>query len=282
MLEGRGFDGTLHWHDDHVTVGVDGGSVAARYVIAADGCGARCAGRPGRRARLPRRVARLPAVRQRRHRAGRRGSYVWFDEDFLPGYAWSFPLPDGRANVGFGVPRDGTRHGKDMRAQWAGLLDRPHIRRPSVPGVGRGAADRWPIPARADRAVLATGRVLLTGDAAAATDVMTGEGIGQALLTGRLAAEAVLAGGARQPDLVAGRYEHDVRHHLLADHRMSARPRARPGQPSRRAAPSPSSTTPAGDGALRQVDVRGRAARPAADAVALAPPVPPPARRASS
>ena len=29
--------------------------------------------------------------------------YVWFEPDFLPGYAWSFPLPDGRANVGFGV-----------------------------------------------------------------------------------------------------------------------------------------------------------------------------------
>ena len=33
---------------------------------------------------------------------------------------------------------------------------------------------------------------MFTGDAAAATDPMTGEGIGQALLTGRLAAEALL------------------------------------------------------------------------------------------
>ena len=70
-------------------------------------------------------------------------------------------------------------------------------------------------------AVLTAGRVLFAGDAAAATDVMTGEGIGQALLTGRLAAEAILAGGAMQPAVVAGRYEHDVRHHLVADHRMS-------------------------------------------------------------
>ena len=34
--------------------------------------------------------------------------YVWFEPDFLPGYAWSFPLPDGRVNLGFGVLRDGT------------------------------------------------------------------------------------------------------------------------------------------------------------------------------
>ncbi len=37
------------------------------------------------------------------------GLWVWFDADILPGYAWSFPLPGGRANVGFGIP-PGWRH----------------------------------------------------------------------------------------------------------------------------------------------------------------------------
>ena len=39
----------------------------------------------------------------------------------------------------------------------------------------------WPIPARVDRIPLTAGRALFVGDAAAATDPMTGEGIGQAL-----------------------------------------------------------------------------------------------------
>ncbi len=226
VLEGQGFDGTLRWHDDHVTVGVAGGApVAARYVVAADGMWS-----PVRRAAgltEPGYLGEWHAFRQ--YVAGVSGPaggdlYVWFDADLLPGYAWSFPLPGGRANVGFGVLRDGRRHGKDMREQWAGLLDRPHIRAALGAGAStEGRAAAWPIPARVDRVVLATGRVLLTGDAAAATDVLTGEGIGQALLTGRLAAEAVLAGGARQPDVVARSYDHAVRHHLLADHRMSAR-----------------------------------------------------------
>jgi len=56
--------------------------------------------------------------------------------------------------------------------------------------------------------------VMFVGDAARATDVMTGEGIGQALLTGRLAAEAVIDGSPV-------RYEREVRRHLFADHRMS-------------------------------------------------------------
>jgi flavin-dependent dehydrogenase len=148
--------------------------------------------------------------------------YVWFEPDFLPGYAWSFPLPDGRANIGFGVVRDGTRTGKDMKAEWAGLIDRPHIRAALGPDVE--LEDRhtaWPIPAGIDHAVLSSDRTLFVGDAARATDVMTGEGIGQAVLTGRLAAEAVLAGHA--PRAVREHYERATRHHLFADHRMSKR-----------------------------------------------------------
>jgi flavin-dependent dehydrogenase len=150
--------------------------------------------------------------------------HVWFDADLLPGYAWSFPLPGGRANIGFGVLRDGTRRIQDMKQLWAGLIDRPHVRRALGPAAR--LEDRhtaWPIPAGIDRATLAHGRVLLTGDAAMATDVMTGEGIGQALLTGRLAAEAVLAAGALHPGDAGHRYAVAVRHHLVADHRMSAR-----------------------------------------------------------
>ncbi len=148
--------------------------------------------------------------------------YVWFEPDMLPGYAWSFPLPDGRVNLGFGVVRDGVRTGKAMNAQWRGLIDRPHIRAALGPDVE--LEDRHtalPIPAGIDKAVLTAGRVLFVGDAARATDVMTGEGIGQAVLTGRLAAEAVLAGGSGNPIIVRGVYERSVRSHLLADHRMS-------------------------------------------------------------
>ena len=54
-----------------------------------------------------------------------------------------------------------------------------------------------------------------------ATDPLTGEGIAQALITGVLAAEAIIAGGALRPGLVRQRYEREVRRHLFADHRMS-------------------------------------------------------------
>ena len=83
-----------------------------------------------------------------------------------------------------------------MKQTWATFFERPHVA--AALGPGATPVDRhlaWPIPARIDTATLSHGPVLFAGDAAAATDVMTGEGIGQALLTGRLAAEAIVAGG---------------------------------------------------------------------------------------
>ena len=148
--------------------------------------------------------------------------YVWFEADLLPGYAWSFPLPGNRANVGFGVLRDGERRVQDMKRTWPELLARPHIAAALGPDTRLEARHlAWPIPARVDHVTLAHGRVLFAGDAARATDPMTGEGIGQALLTGVLAAEAIVACGGARPEDVRGRYERDVRRHLVADHRMS-------------------------------------------------------------
>ena len=146
--------------------------------------------------------------------------HVWFEPDLLPGYAWSFPLSGRRANVGFGVLRGGKVAVGDTGRLWDGLLDRPAIREvlgPSARPVGRRMA--WPIPARVGSSALDHGPVLFAGDAAAVTDALTGEGIGQALLTGILAAEASLAGGGQ--DQVAARYRRRVLGDLRADHRMS-------------------------------------------------------------
>ncbi|MEE2768977.1 MAG: geranylgeranyl reductase family protein [Actinomycetota bacterium] len=146
--------------------------------------------------------------------------HVWFEADLLPGYAWSFPLPNGRSNVGFGVLRKHSGTAAEIGRLASGLLDRPTVS--AVLGDTFVATDRlsaWPIPARINRTAVAHGPVLFAGDAAAATDALTGEGIGQALLTGLLAAEAILAGGSSTR--IGHYYGRSVRHHLVADHRMS-------------------------------------------------------------
>jgi flavin-dependent dehydrogenase len=53
---------------------------------------------------------------------------VWFDSDLLPGYAWSFPLRDGRVNIGFGILRGGRHSVQDMNTLWPDILSRPHAR----------------------------------------------------------------------------------------------------------------------------------------------------------
>ena len=152
-----------------------------------------------------------------------RALWVWFEEEILPGYVWSFPLPDGRANVGFGVRRGGPVAVGEMGKLWRDLLERDHIRAVLGDGAAPETTHRaWPIPARIDKVPLTARRTLFVGDAAAATDPMSGEGIAQALLTGIGAANAVLAGGSDANQVMAD-YRRFVRRELFADHRMAHR-----------------------------------------------------------
>jgi geranylgeranyl reductase family protein len=151
--------------------------------------------------------------------------WVSFERDFLPGYAWVFPVGGGRANVGFGVLRDNTGtapSGKVLAAQWRSLAHRPSIQRALGPRAQPvDTARAWPIPASYDRARLARGRVLFAGDAAGVVDPMTGEGIGQALETGFLAARAV-ARAPHDADAVGAHYRRAVDAALGRDLRFAA------------------------------------------------------------
>jgi geranylgeranyl reductase family protein len=223
VFEGHAFD-RLEERDDRVLVHVEGRDpLHARFVIAADGMWS-----PVRKALGESESGYLGewhAFRQyARNVTGPAANrlFVWFDEDLLPGYAWSFPLSGNRANVGFGILRGGDYSVQDMKSLWPDLLARPHV----VAALGEGfeMEDRhtaWPIPARVTTATLSSGRVLFVGDAACVTDSLTGEGIGQALLSGQLAAGAIVACGLRDPGFARNAYARSMKHHFFADHRMS-------------------------------------------------------------
>ena len=145
-----------------------------------------------------------------------------FEADLLPGYAWVFPLPGGRANVGFGVLRGPGVDGHTIRALWDTFLDRPAITAVLGPGAAPDGPHRaWPIPTAYDPAKLSTGRVLFVGDAASVVDPMTGEGIAQALETGILAVEAIATGG--DAGRVRARYRRSVERNLGRDLRFAQR-----------------------------------------------------------
>jgi menaquinone-9 beta-reductase len=204
---------------DGVTVSLgDDGAVRAGFVVAADGHYSyvrRCL-----RETAPPDLGTWHAFRQYFRGVDDPRLYVLFEADLLPGYAWVFPLPDGRANVGFGVLRRPGTSGKELNARWRELLTRPSLRAVLGPDAEPEATHRaWPIPASFEYDALADGRVLYVGDAANAVDPMTGEGIAQAFETATLAIDAIATGDAAS---VGQRYRDGVRRALGRDLRFAA------------------------------------------------------------
>ncbi len=115
-----------------------------------------------------------------------------------PGYGWVFPGEGDTANIGLGVGalgdrRAGARAARDLPAFVAAAgLDPAAVDRTLGGWIKLGMVGTEP----------ARGRTLLTGDAAGLVNSLQGEGIAQAIGSGRAAAEAFLAGGAdRAADL---------------------------------------------------------------------------------
>ena len=218
--QGHGLE-SISIESEKAIMSIDGlGTVSANSVIAADGMWS-----PTRRLlglSIDSYRGEWHAFRQYFKNVGPKANklHVWFEPDLLPGYVWSFPLSGRRANIGFGVLRGGQISISETGQIWKDLLSRPNIREvlgDEFEPEGRHTA--WPIPARVNAIPLSHGPVLFTGDAAAAADTLTGEGIGQALLTGILAGEALLK--ENQVAKIAKRYERSVAQELFSDHQMS-------------------------------------------------------------
>ena len=138
----------------------------------------------------------------------------------FPGYGWVFPGEQGGANVGLGI---GTRSDRKSGAHAVrslgdflrhlralGLLDAV----PSVPPRRLGGWLKMGIvgttPAR--------GRILLVGDAAGLVNPMQGEGISQAMTSGRAAAVAILG----KPSCAAESYRARLAVEHLPYHQIAA------------------------------------------------------------
>lgn len=191
-----------------------GATLDARHVIAADGHWS--AVRRALQPNAPRDLGEWHAVRQYFDGVDEDRLWVLFERDLLPGYAWVFPLPGNRANVGYGVLRADGRSGRALKDLWPDLVSRPSMRAALGPHARASEPVRaWPIPTRYEPGRLTSGLVLFAGDSAGVVDPMTGEGIAQAIETGMLAAQSI-ATGADYRDLVHRAIGRDLRFaHLL-------------------------------------------------------------------
>lgn len=139
----------------------------------------------------------------------------------FPGYGWVFPGEEGCANVGLGI---GTLSDRQAGAKAVRALPTfvEHVRT-----LGLLADTSPPTPSRRLGGWLkmgivgttpAAGRVLLVGDAAGLVNPLQGEGISQAMGSGRSAGEAVLSA----PGHVAERYCAALVEEHLPYHRIAA------------------------------------------------------------
>ncbi|MCD6011113.1 MAG: geranylgeranyl reductase [Flavipsychrobacter sp.] len=116
-----------------------------------------------------------------------------FLKEMLPGYFWIFPLPNGMANVGVGILSERIRTKKiNLREQMLGIIKNNPIIAPRFANAKLvGKLDGWGLPLAMSRQPLSGINFMLTGDAACLIDPFSGEGIGNALYSGMLAAAAI-------------------------------------------------------------------------------------------
>lgn len=116
-----------------------------------------------------------------------------FLPEMLPGYLWIFPLPNGMANVGVGILSERIREKKiNLREQMLyAIKNNPQIAPRFANATLTDKIQGWGLPLGMERQPLSGDNFMLTGDAGALIDPFSGEGIGNALYSGMLAAAAV-------------------------------------------------------------------------------------------
>lgn len=119
---------------------------------------------------------------------------VYFDRKYLPSYLWIFPLPGNRANVGFGMlSSEIARRKVDLKKLFYEFIDStPTLRHRLGGATAISPLEGFGLPLGAKKLTISGDNYILTGDAASLIDPISGDGIGNAVLSGRLAAEQAI------------------------------------------------------------------------------------------
>lgn len=112
--------------------------------------------------------------------------------EVVPGYFWIFPLPNGLANVGIGMLSEQVRKKKiNLReVMLNAVAHNPHLKHRFADATLMDKIQGWGLPMFIKQQRVSGDNFMLAGDAANLVDPFTGEGIGNALYSGMLAAEA--------------------------------------------------------------------------------------------
>lgn len=114
--------------------------------------------------------------------------------EVVPGYFWIFPLPNGMANVGIGMLSEQVRKKKlNLREVMLHTIqNNPHLRHRFTNATLVDKIVGWGLPMYLQQQPVSGDNFMLAGDAANLVDPFTGEGIGNALYSGMVAAEVAV------------------------------------------------------------------------------------------
>lgn len=117
-----------------------------------------------------------------------------FVKDFLPGYLWIFPLANGLANVGVGMRSDyiGKRKVNLKQELLRILQEDPTFTARFADADMVDGPKGFGLPLGSKKRRISGDHYLLIGDAASLIDPFTGEGIGNAIISGKVAAEVAM------------------------------------------------------------------------------------------
>ena len=113
-----------------------------------------------------------------------------FVKESLPGYFWVFPLPNGQANVGIGMLSKYVSKNKvNLKKLMLEVIESPKFKERFANATLENKILGWGLPLGSKKRQLSGNRFLIAGDAGSLIDPFTGEGIGNAMFSGKWAAE---------------------------------------------------------------------------------------------
>ncbi len=118
---------------------------------------------------------------------------IHFIDSVMPGYFWIFPLEDGKANVGLGmVSTDRQKKGVNLVAETERVIrEHPLFKERFKDATKLTDVKGWTLPFGSFKRTLHGKGWMLVGDAASLIDPFSGEGVGNAMTSGKYAAEAM-------------------------------------------------------------------------------------------
>jgi len=136
-----------------------------------------------------------------------------FRPELSPGYAWIFPGPEGRANVGLWLLPTGEQRG-NLKRMLQEFVELPEMAPRFAGATAVGPARGFPLRTDYLKGRVAGPGFLLVGEAAGLGNPITGEGIEMALESAEIAAQAIVGtqlSAAQTGKAIPKRYERAVK-----------------------------------------------------------------------